>query len=170
MKLNRGFVSFQQKDGSRLRIPFEDATQEVTLVCTKADIDDAVCGDPFNCVMARMYRRAFGPTCTEVRVGKTCMHVVLGTGARQFSMRFDVKGKLAKAIHQFDISKGASGFTVGEKFTLFPPTPSDRRNARPDRPWNREGGKGKQKQLTERRAPIHPTRDIFCFIPQKKLD
>jgi hypothetical protein len=168
-KKDVGYVRFRQHDGTRMRIPFQDANREVTLVCTQEDIDLAVCGDPFNCVMARMYQRAFGPTCTEVRVGKTAMHVVMGMGDFIHSMRFNVKGRLKRAIDQFDRSRGASGFRAGEAYTLYPPTPSDRRNARPGRPWNRQGGKGTQKQLIERRAPCRPTRNIFCFIAQKPV-
>jgi hypothetical protein len=170
MSAEKGKIYLPQRVGKRLRIPFEDATESVTLKCTEKDIQNAVCGDPFNCVMARMFRRQFGPMCTEVRTGKTCMHVIMGKGDRMHSMRFDVKGKLRKAIDQFDRSRGGSGFTAGQEYTVHPPTPSDRRNARPGRPWNRKGGKGTQKQLKERIAPIRPTRNVFSFIVPEPLD
>lgn len=165
MSTEQGFIWITRTGGVRQRIPFKDAEQEVTLTCLQEDIDNAVCGDPLNCVFARMFKRAF-PWLKEVRVGKTCIHIVMGIGDTLYSMRYDIKGKLAQAIDKFDRSKGLRGFKAGDTFTLHPPTPSDRRNARPGRTWNRQGGRGTQKQFTERRAAIRPrSRNIFCSVP-----
>jgi hypothetical protein len=164
-----GYVYFQQKDGTTKKIPFTDATGEIPLMCTQEDIDGATCGDPFNCVMARMFRRAFGPLCTEVRVGKKYIHVVQGKGSYANSIRFACKGKLKKAIHTFDISKGHHGFTPGETYVLSKPAPQDERNARPNRRdlyQNGTSGKGMQRLMNKR--PIAPTRNIMCFLPPSR--
>lgn len=159
----KGFVYFQQADGTSKYLPFDDARVEVVLKCTQADIKEAVCGDPMNCVMARMFRRAFGKTCTEVRVGKRYMHVVFGEGAIAHSKRYGLKGKVMKAIHQFDISKGGSGFVSGETYILTPPSPTSVRGGRVKGAFGAHNGKGARNRLIENRAPIRPTRNIMCF-------
>jgi hypothetical protein len=166
----KGYTYFQQADGSTKRVRFTDATGEVSLECKKADIDKAVCGDPMNCVMARMFIRTFGPLCTEVRVGKKYMHVVQGTGDMQHAIRFAVKGKLKKAIHEFDVSKGARGFTAVDIYVICPPAPTDKRNGREKGVYGAHNGRGAKNRLVENRQPIRPTRNIFCFTtPERPL-
>lgn len=165
-----GMTYLQQEDGSTKRIPFTDATGDMTLQCKPIDIKEAKCGDPMNCVMARMFRRSFGPMCVEVRVGKTAMHVVSKTPSGElYAVRFAVKGKLKKAIHQFDISKGGSGFVSGEEYTIHPPAPTDRRNGREKREYGAHNGKGAKNRILETRAPIRPTRSIMCFVQPKPV-
>ena len=157
-----GTTWFQQKDGRRIRVTFTDAVKPLVLQCLPEDIEGAVCGNPFNCVMARMFLRTLGALCTEVRVGKKYMHVVKGNT----STRFAVKGKLKKAIHLFDISKGREGFKVGEKYTILPPAPTDKRNGRVKAPFGPKNGKGEVRMMKERVAPVRtaPTRDLTCYL------
>lgn len=164
-----GYVFFQQADGSTKRIPFRDAHEDVRIKCTHLDIKLAVCGDHFNCVMARMFRREFGKSCTEVRVGKKYMHVVFGKGGIAHSVRYELKGKLKKAIHQFDISKGQSGFVAGESYILCVPSLTNRRNGRVKGVYGPHNGKGARNRLIENRQPVRPTRNIMCFLPPQPI-
>ena len=164
-----GYVYFQQKDGTTKKIAFTDAIGEVTLLCTQADIDGATCGDHFNCVMARMFRRVFGPLCTEVRMGKKYCHVVQGKGNMAHSIRFAVKGKLRKAVHTFDTTNGHHGFVAGQTYVLCVPAEQDLRNARPNRRDKHTAntkGTGMQRLMNKR--PIAPTRNIMCFLPPSR--
>lgn len=166
-----GHVYFQQADGTTKRIPFTDSSGAITLKCAKEDIEGAVCGNPFNCVMARMFQQAFGPLTSEVRVGKKYMHVLQGFGDHVTSIRFAVKGKLKRAIHQFDVSNGASGFKAGDTYTIFPPAPTDKRNGREKGVYGAHNGRGAKNRLNVvAKARMSPTRSIFCFVgPQKPI-
>ena len=162
---DRGYIHLKQADGSSWKIPFVDAKKALVLQCKEGDIEGAVCGDPTNCVMARIFKDNLGALCTEVRVGKRYVHVISGEGDRAFSTRFECHGTLVKAIHAFDTSKGLRGFKAGESYTLLPPSPKNKRNGRTDKgPWGKENGKGARNRLTAR-APIPLTRSMFCFIP-----
>lgn len=159
---SEGFVYWPQSDGKSLKLPYRDADLPQHLVCTERDIAEAVCNDPTNCVMARMCRREFGPSLVEVRVLRTAIHVVVKKYGKLSVIRFDVKGKLMKAILQFDRSSGASGFQAGQTYTLYPPVASDVRGAR-TKSRGKSNGNGQRKSGIDRVAPIRPTRARFCM-------
>jgi hypothetical protein len=161
-KAGEGFVNWPQKDGKSLRVPYKDADLPQHLVCMPKDIAKAVCNDPTNCVMALMLRREFGASLVEARVLRTTAHVLIKKYGKLQSIRFDVKGRLLKAIQQFDRSEGGSGFLPGETYTLYPPVPSDVRGARAK---SKGKGNGKQTIGINRIAPVHPSRATFCMRP-----
>jgi len=145
------------------RIPFKDALQAITLVCLKQDIRGAVCGNPQECVLARMLRRLYGAFFYHVCVIGTRTHVIMkDPHGKLFSIRFGLSPEAERAREQFDKGDACNvGFVVGESYTL--PVLVDRGvNGRPQRDANSPGGRnttyntGKGPQRAKRKPNARP--------------
>jgi hypothetical protein len=114
------FTRIKNGKGEWVKLPFKDATSELTLVCTKEDIRGARCGNPKECVLARMLRRVYGPLFYDVCVIATRTHVITKDPFGNLSStRFGLSTEAEGARTQFDKGDACNvGFVVGQTYTL----------------------------------------------------
>jgi hypothetical protein len=157
-KSSTGVVTFEGLEYLG-RIPFRDATSSLEIEIKQCDIDNAVCGNPQECVL----RRCLGSLFQIVVVGKTVVHIVMNG----MSIRYSPSGGLKRAIDHFDRTKGKGKNGQGiwllkpGKYTLTPPV--EKRGSRPNRQHLYGGNGGKAQSLKSIMAA--PTR---CILQRKK--